>query len=658
MPRRLLLAPLMLLVVLALPGPASAVVTASQVTSPGSTITPVIDGNLPESDPSRQVLVAGTATAADGDLADIRCASRAPDGSVDAQAVFSGGSGITVSGGAFSQSVSAIGQGGCRIVAGPATVDAIDPAAFTGPRYFGAEHSVTTVGGGPNAAVVRDFYAGVTRPTLDADFTSIGHGGAPYDMAPVDGSGDLPYYAEKLWWANAALFSRAYGGAGARSQLQVDGINAFAPDAAQSLYAGSASASGLPSITVESVDIDKATGDVTHVSTEPFVTCPTTGGANVTADSATAGSCPEFVPSGVAVKRTVVLHVATSSMETKDRWVSTDGKAHDIDVLYAQYQHEAPPAQIGYRFPWVDGSTAGTHVAGDVIAPPPGRVSSIFVKVKVDSPDDDPRYTQGSLTLSTKPDLIRFTNGFIFELGYRRTVPATGALPIDQRFTVGTRRAVVERLASDMETRAGNGLGVAITSATKVSGYDPAYTISGTTTTQGGVKSLVVNGAAVAPSADGSWSARVQLKPGANPLSATVTDNAGDSAAAAGSVSFTPGPAQSAVLKGGVRKGVLSATVRCQTLPGTTCAGRLKLTARVTRVKRTRHGRRRSTKTVTLATRTFKLPAGDRAVPTVRLGKATRKLVRKYHIKRATLTLTQNVGGVTKTTRSSVPIGL
>ena len=138
-----------------------------------------------------------------------------------------------------------------------------------------------------------------------------------------------------------------------------------------------------------------------------------------------------------------------------------------------------------------------------------------------------------------------------------------------------------------------------------------------------------------------------------------MTDNSGDSASTAGTVSFTPGPAQSAVLKGGVRKGVLSATVRCQTLPGTTCTGKLKLTARVTRVKRTRaRPAARSTKTVTLATRTFKLAAGDRAVPTVRLGKATRQLVRKYHIKRATLTLTQNVGGVTKTTRSSVPIGL
>ena len=56
-------------------------------------------------------------------------------------------------------------------------------------------------------------------------------------------------------------------------------------------------------------------------------------------------------------------------------------------------------------------------------------------------------------------------------------------------------------------------------------------------------------------------------------------------------MTFTPGPAQSSLLTGAVRKGVLGATVRCQTLPGTTCSGRLKLTARVTRVKRTRHGK-------------------------------------------------------------------
>ena len=370
---------------------------------------------------------------------------------------------------------------------------------------------------------------------------------------------------------------------------------------------------------------------------EPIVTCPTAGGANVTAGGANLTTCGTFKPSGVAVKRTVVLHVATRSIETKDRWVSTDGQAHALDLLYDQHQREVAPAQLGYSFPWVGGEMPGTYAAGDEIAPPPGRVSTILVKTNVTSGDEDPRYTRGSLTLSTRPDLIRFSGTDRFELGFRRTVPAEGALPIDQRFTVGTTRAAVLAAAATMEARATAGLGVAITSATKVSGYDPAYTISGTTTTQGGVKSLVLNGAAVAPAADGSWSARVQLKPGTNPLSATVTDNSGDTASAAGSVSFTPGPAQSAVLKGGVRKGVLSATVRCQTLPGTTCAGRLKLTARVTRVKRTRHGRRRSTKTVTLATRTFKLAAGDRAVPTVRLGKATRKLVRQYHIKRATL---------------------
>ena len=41
----------------------------------------------------------------------------------------------------------------------------------------------------------------------------------------------------------------------------------------------------------------------------------------------------------------------------------------------------------------------------------------------------------------------------------------------------------------------------------------------------------------------------------------------------------------------------------------------------------------------------------------MRLSKANRALVRKYRIKRATLTLTQTVGTFTKTTKTSVPCG-
>ena len=137
-----------------------------------------------------------------------------------------------------------------------------------------------------------------------------------------------------------------------------------------------------------------------------------------------------------------------------------------------------------------------------------------------------------------------------------------------------------------------------------------------------------------------------------------MTDNAGDIASPRPAiVTFTPGPAQATVLTAGVRKGILSATLRCQTVPGATCTGRVKLTARVTRVKQTKRGKRRSTKTVTLASRAFTLPSGDGAIKTVKLSKANRALVRKYRIKRATLTLTQTVGTVTKTTKTSVPVG-
>ena len=654
MSRRILLTPAALVAALLLAAPALAADPTSNVTSPASPFQPFIDTNLPGTDPSRLFTVAGTTNMPEVDL---KCAFREPNGVVVTNAL--AGSPTPVSGGSFSQSLPIPGGRACRIVALPtAGGTPSDLGPFTGPRYFGAERQAYTIGGiGPNADVVKDVFVSSAAPTLYADTESIAGGGAPYDMAPIDDSGDLPLYAEYLWYANAALYGTSSKPGETRSQLQVDGVNAFAPAAAHELWSGADTASGLPGIKVESVDLDPVTRDVTHVTTEPFVTCPTGGGANITDAAASAANCGSFQPSGVAVQRTVVIRPATRSVETKDRWVSTDGRAHEIDALYDQSQNDGPGVN-GYRFPWVDGTAFSAHAAGDVVPAPPGRVTSLFARSKLTSPDDDERYTQGSLTLAPRPDLIRFTSDSRFEVGYRRTVPATGALGVEQRYTVGTKRAAVEALAATMEQRANAGLAVAITSATQVSGYDPAFTVSGATATPGGVRSLVVNGAAVTTKADGTWSTTIQLAPGANALSATVTDNAGDSASTSGTVTFTPGPSQATVLSAGVRKGVLSALLRCQTVPGATCKGKVKLTARVTRTKKTRRGKRKSTKTITLASRSYSVPRGDRAIRTVRLGRANRKLVRKYRIKRGTLTLTQTVGGITKTTKTSVPVRL
>lgn len=651
--RRFTLAPVALVAALALPATGFAADPASNVSSPASTFQAFVDKDLPLTHPTRVFTVAGTANMAQVDL---KCAYRTADGTIGADPVVNP---VPVAGGAFSEEAPIPGRRGCRIVALPTGGGLpADIGPFTGPRYFGAEQSTSIVGGiGPNAAVVTGFRFGSAAPTLNADITSIAEGGAPHDVAPVDGGGDLPRQSEYLWNTNAALHAQSSKAGETRSQLQVDGVHAFAPGAAQDLWSGSDTASGLPGVTVESVDVDPVTRDVTHVTTEPFVTCPADDGANITSAAASAATCGSFRPSGVVVRRTVVIRPATRSVETNDRWISTDGRAHEIDALYDQSQYSGPGVN-GYRFPWVDGTAFNARVAGDEIAAPPRRVTSLFVKYKLDTPDDDGRYTQGSLTLSPKPDLIRFTGGARFEVGYRRTVPATGALGIEHRYTVGTKRAAVEALAATMGQRANAGLAVALTSATQVSGYDPSYTVSGATATPGGVRSLVVNGTAVATRADGTWSTTIQLAPGANALSATVTDHAGDSASTSGTVTFTPGPSQATILSAGVKRGVLSARLRCQTVPGTRCKGRVRLTARVTRTKKTRRGKRKSTKTITLASRAYSLSSGDGAIRTVRLGRTNRKLVRKYRIKRGTLTLTQTVAGITKTTKSSVAIRL
>lgn len=603
-------------------------------------------------EPPGRFAVSGTASF---DPVDVRCAYRDPSADLVA-APIGDGDGVTVGGGAFSHAMDLPPAQACRILALPPGPAPDDVASFSGPLFFGAVRELTTVGGiGPSAALVKGLRVASGAAAMNAELADVAGGGAPSALTPVDSDGDVPRHAETVWLAGAALRATTAAAGETRSGVQVDGINAFSPGSAAALHPGSASVSGLAGIGVERLDVDPITRDVELVTVEPFVTC---GAANVTAADADETSCPALHGSGVALRRSVLVRPATRSVEVRDRWVSTDGREHSLDTLY-EHAHSAASVAPGQRFPWVDGGSWIARLAGDEVAPPASRVATLFVRRQPDSgPNSIPVYTEGSLTIAPRPDAIRFTGGGRFEVAQRRTVPASGALGIEHRFTVGTDRAELEAHAAEMERRARAGLAIAITSATQVSGYDPSYVVSGVAVTSGGARSLVVNGQPVALRSDGSWSATMQLAPGANQISATVTDHAGDSASASGSVTFTPGPSQSTILSGAVRKGVLNVRLRCQTLPGASCAGRLKLTARVTRVKRTKRGRRNSTKTVTLATRAFSLRNGEGSARPVRLGRTTRKIVRRYRIKRAALTLTQTVGGVTKATRTSVSVRL
>jgi hypothetical protein len=622
---------------------------ASHVAAPGAPFGPLT------LEPPGRFQVTGTASF---DPVDVRCVHRGPMGDL-VTAPLAGGDAVTVGGGAFSHAMDLPPSRACRILALPPGPAPGDLASFSGPLFLGAERELSTVGGiGPNAALVKGFRVSSGAARMNLALADVASGGAPSELGPVDAGGQVPWHARSVWLAGAALRAQTDAAGETRSGVQIDGINAFSPGAAAALHPGSAGAPGLPGITVERLEVDPLTRDLELVTLEPFVTC---GAAGVTASEADETSCPELHGAGVALRRTVVARPSSRSVEVRDRWLSTDGREHALDALY-EHGHTAAglPAQ---RFPWVGGGSWTARVAGDQVAPPAGRVATLFARGSPEPPQipnhiEIPSYTQGSLTISPRPEAIRFTGDAQFEVAQRRTVPASGALGIEHRFTVGTTSAEVEAQAAEMEQRARAGLAIAITSATQVSGYDPSYVVSGVAVTSGGARSLLVNGQPVALRADGSWSASMQLAPGVNPLSATVTDHAGDGASANGSVTFTPGPSQSTILTGAVRKGVLNARLRCQTLPGASCAGRLKLTARVTRVKRTKRGRRNSTKTVTLATRAFSIRNGEGSAKPVRLGRTTRKIVRRYRIRRATLTLTQTVGGVTKATRTSIAVRL
>jgi uncharacterized protein YfaP (DUF2135 family) len=108
-----------------------------------------------------------------------------------------------------------------------------------------------------------------------------------------------------------------------------------------------------------------------------------------------------------------------------------------------------------------------------------------------------------------------------------------------------------------------------------------------------GIASLVVNGTSVTPAADGTFSVPVSLAAGANTLTATVKDAAGNSAEAKESVTYTapvtPAPTPAAVkcVVPSVKKGSKVSTAKALVTKAHCKAGRLVL-KRSTKTKKGR----------------------------------------------------------------------
>ncbi len=328
-----------------------------------------------------------------------------------------------------------------RAVPGGSTALPSDLDPFTGPRIASGTINVSTVSSGPNGGLSFDFDDDAPQFAGEGDYASVGAGGLvsadPVDPLTFAQGGDLLSGGDYLSDANAD-----------RSDLEVDGVPAYASATAEDVVVGAQDFTGLPTLTFSSSQ-DPTTGDVVVHESELLVSCvpsPATYPASTT-------SCTSFQSTGVRFDRTIVQDQAGRQVHFTDTYTSVDGKPHTVDLRYGQ---DFDSADAGFNFPWVDGAAYETHTAGDTIAPPPSSPATVFLKFDNDIPDGDETSAQGAITFAQAPNGFAFlANGLRNDnakthlfASFVRDLPAGGSATLNTAFSWAFTQADVDSLAA------------------------------------------------------------------------------------------------------------------------------------------------------------------------------------------------------------------
>ena len=537
MPRLWIAAIAMVAALAVTPAAAQATVTASTISSWTSSEsgTPANSSYLISLDNTpTTVRVTGTTNGTAGDLVDIVCFY----GGTPHLSILRGSVAVG-QGGAFDTGnvpLRAIAGHACRLRAIPAgggTAD--DTSSYAAQRIAVSEADLpVSLASGPNAGTPFNFYVNAVTFTSFATWSAVGTPSksplstiSPY---PCGGPNAAPIDADFNVGNNFAidcagsLLSDDLGVWGGRSEVQVDGRNAYDPAAAAGLFPD---LGGFPKTLTASVKFDPATGLLSSSSDEPFVFC---NGPN--AEVPTSSTCPSFVDAGVRLQRTVTTSDGGRVMTMTDTWVSSDGAAHTLDLLYDDVAGVPSIARgnRGWEFPGQ--TTFSQYGAGDSVPAPGAAPGSILVRTNVKAADGDPTEAFGAISFGTAPTGFRFASNSELEEHHILLLAAGGSAGLTYTYSIGYTSADVNGLALAAQDRF-QPLALAITSVANSSmGSTPAATLTGTASAGSGIESLVVAGQAVQAHADGTWSANVALSSGSNVITALATDGAGATAQA------------------------------------------------------------------------------------------------------------------------------
>ena len=427
------------LAVLAIAAPAQAEITGSTISSPADPHFVLIDPDAPT---APTVSISGTATGTGS--VDIVCLRD----TVNYGDVFAGNVPVAADGTFAVSDVPLISQAGvrhpsslegtCRLLAWPAGTSPADRSAFTGPRLALSKLARQRLNTGPNVGLVSSAYvlaSGVGFSTVSTTFGQAGFNQADVlDTATFQPlrSGFYPSAGLGFDWNRP------------RFPLEVDGEAAYPPTVASSgiestpTYANP----GVVGVTVDVTRFSSTTGDLTVRESGRLVRCAPDNAYPPTADS-----CQRFAPVPVAYERTTEYSHGNQVARVVDRWLSTDGRPHRLDLSLAT----APclgsgydcSTKLEYRFPGEaayaarpEGTSTGAVGPGAVLA----RDATDAARGGI------------ALIIGQRANTARFhrdTYNDTFVLDYRAApIPARGSLTMSHTY-VTTRSAVdIEALAA------------------------------------------------------------------------------------------------------------------------------------------------------------------------------------------------------------------
>ncbi|HEX5622465.1 MAG TPA: hypothetical protein VFX51_28835 [Solirubrobacteraceae bacterium] len=202
---------------------------------------------------------------------------------------------------------------------------------------------------------------------------------------------------------------------------------------AAALWPANTGMPGFPQLTVPSLEFNESTGELAVTERNRLAKCGPGGAFPVTP-----ASCTALDPVPVQHERTTTVLPGDQVVRVVDRWSSTDGHPHRLDLVLEA--HTNLPASSMFRFP---GEVSySQHEAPDLITRLPAGAPVLVRNADVAQP--------GSVVLPLQAaDSARFFAPGEFDLVYaRRTIPAAGTLTFTHYYVTTRRSDEVEPTAA------------------------------------------------------------------------------------------------------------------------------------------------------------------------------------------------------------------